>query len=92
MQNSFSVVFETENVKREVHLPTVRIVSPTHMSAAGVSLEVNTDMVVFSPEEFRGTDSSILSDGVDGEILQVSHAARGVARSLSFIQVDVSPW
>lgn len=67
MQNSFSVVFETENVKREVHLPTVRMVSPTHMSAAGVSLEVNMDTVWFSSEEFRAIDSSLFLMGLTVE-------------------------
>lgn len=65
-QSSFSVP-EPENAEREVHLPTVRMVSPTHMSAPGVSLEVNTDMVWFSSEEFRGIDSSLSLMGLTVE-------------------------
>ena len=40
--------------KRQMFIPTERMASPTHMSAAGVSLEVNTEMVLLSSEEFRG--------------------------------------
>lgn len=37
---------------RGENIPRVRMVSPTQMSAAGVSLEVNTDTVQLSPEQF----------------------------------------
>lgn len=41
------------------HIPTQRMVSPTHVSAAGVSLEVNAEVVRLSSEEFRGIGWSL---------------------------------
>lgn len=42
-----------------MHVPTERIVIPTHMSAAGVNLEANTDTVRLSSEEFAGIGLSV---------------------------------
>lgn len=75
-----------------MHIPTERMASPTHMSAAGVSLEVKTDMVRLSSEEFRGIGLSFFL-----MLLQIKNPSsvsysEVCAGSLSFIQADVSPW
>lgn len=50
----FGTVFSCDVERnREMHIPTERMARPTHMSAAGVSLEVNAEMVRLSSQEFR---------------------------------------
>lgn len=50
--------FKKSKESRGDSIPIVRMMSPTPMSATGVSLEVNTDTMWLSPEEFMVQQSS----------------------------------
>lgn len=81
-----------------MHIPTQSMASPTHMSAAGVSLEVNIELVRLSSEEFRDIGWSWFlvfcsSKNPGFAVPLVGYVCVCVcAQGLTFMQADASPW
>lgn len=65
---------------RGENIPMVTLMTPTQVSAAGLSLEVNSDTVRFSPEDFMLQPSGAQSSN------------QSKAREVSFQMSDVAPW